>query len=231
VHVITVPKRGAPEPLLWERFGQAFGLDLAALHATTDRSNPSLGVAETALLRRLNERVNGGVLANEHYREFVRELLAHRTLSRRSGAPRLQLPDDVRAWAVALNDTWLEELGARGYDVIGSLDDLRPDPAASGDADLGSAYLDPDDPPLDQLTDAALTSLVALLQEAAALRGEVTRLHEDLGRTSEERDWAYRQAGLGLRARRAILRRADTSRVGRVAHRAYRRARGRPTDL
>ncbi len=227
VHVITVPKPGAPVTLLRERFAEAFGLDLAQLDATSDRSNPSLGVAETALVRRLNERVNGGVLTNEHYRELVRELLAHRTLSSRRGAPRLRLPDDVRAWAVELNDAWVQELAERGYDVIGSLEDLRPDPAPAGDADAGPAYLDPDDPPLDQLSDAALTGLVALLQHAAALRGEVTDLHAELARTREDRDHAYRQAGLGLRVRRAVLRRADAFPAGRAAHRVYRRLRRR----
>ena len=225
VHVITVPQRGAPETLLWQRFAQAFGLDPDALEATSDRSNTSLGVAETALVRRLNERVNGGVLANEHYREFVRELLAHRTLSRRVRSPRLQLPADVRAWAVALNEQWVEELANREYDVIGSLDDLRPDPGGSPTGD--ATYLDPDDPPLDQVSDAALSSLVALLQEATALRGEVTHLHEELARTRGELDWAYRQAGLALRVRRAVVTRAERSRPGRAALGVYRRVRGR----
>ena len=225
VHVITVPKPGAPETLLWQRFAAAFGLDPDALDATSDRSNTSLGVAETALVRRLNERVNGGVLANEHYREFVRELLAHRTLSRHAGSPRLQLPADVRAWAVALNEQWLEELADRGYDVIGALDDLRPDPA--GDPAGDPAYLDPDDPPLDQLSDVAVSSLVALLQEAASLRDEITHLHGELARTRGELDWAYRQAGLGLRFRRAVVTRAVGNRPGRAALQVYRRARGR----
>jgi len=228
VHVITVPKPGAPVNLLWERFAEVFGLDPDALDATSDRSNPSLGVAETALVRHLNERVNGGVLANEHYREFVRELLAHRTLSRRTDAPRLRLPDDVRAWAVRLNDAWIEELAQRGYQVIGSLDELRPDPLGDATDDPAApAYLDPDDPPLDQLSDAALCSLVALLQQAAALRVEVTDLHGEIARLHEELAQARREVGLSLRARRAVVSRAETSRAGRVALRVYRRARRR----
>ena len=230
VHLVTVPKPGAPVTLLWERFAQAFGLHPDALSATSDRSNPSLGVAETALLRRLNTRVNGGVLANEHYREFVRELLAHRTLSRRTDAPRLRLPDDVRAWAVDLNAQWLEDLAGRGYDLIGSWDDLRPDPAPTAStASTGAepAYLDPDDPPLDQLADAALASLVALLQQAAALRMEVGDLHGQLDRMRGERDQARREVGLSLRARRAVVIGAERSRPGRLALRVYRKARRR----
>ena len=56
-------------------------------------------------------------------RQFVRELLAHRTLSLRDGSPRLALPLDVRAWAVDLSESWIEELQARKYDAVGSLDE------------------------------------------------------------------------------------------------------------
>ncbi len=81
VHVVTVPPPDAPRGLLWERFAQVFGLDAATYATETGRHNPSLGVPETALIRRINERVNNGVLANEDYRQFVRELLAHQRLS------------------------------------------------------------------------------------------------------------------------------------------------------
>src|SRR5690242_14923745 len=98
-----------------------------------------MGAPETTLVRRVNKRVNNGVLANEDYRQLVRELLAHRTLSQRSGSPRLALPPDVRSWAVDLSEAWIEELGKRGYDVVGSLDELRPDPDAA-------PFSDPDAP-------------------------------------------------------------------------------------
>jgi len=114
VHLVTVPKPGAPRDLLWQRFTSVLGLDDVELELETDRANPSMGVPETTLVRRINQRVNNGVLANEDYRQLVRELLAHRTLSRRSGSPRLALPPDVRAWAVDLSETWIEDLAARG---------------------------------------------------------------------------------------------------------------------
>jgi len=128
VHVLTVPKPGAPRNLLWERFASVFGLVPEDFDTSTvDKANPSLGVAESALLLRINKLVNG-VLPNEQYRELVRELLAHRTLSRRPEAVRLRLPDDVRAWAVGVAEEWIDELASRGYDVVGSLAELRPDP-------------------------------------------------------------------------------------------------------
>src|SRR3712207_2909251 len=125
VHVVTVPKPGAPRHLLWQRFARVFGLDPDAFDTSTvQRANPSLGVVESSFIRKLNERVNNGVLANENYRDLVRETLAHRTLSGREDAVRLRLPPDVRAWAVDLSEQWVADLGSRGYDLVGDWEEL-----------------------------------------------------------------------------------------------------------
>ena len=154
VHVVTVPKPGAPRDLLWERFAGLFGIDPLEVERGETRANPSLGVPESALLRRVNERVNGGVLPNHRYRELVRELLAHRSLSTRTGSGRLALPPEARAWAVDLSEAWIKALDSRGYDVVGTLDDLRPDADAA-------PFVDPDQP--DEHQD---------LQTAGALAGD-----------------------------------------------------------
>ncbi|CAA9322800.1 MAG: hypothetical protein AVDCRST_MAG34-1540 [uncultured Nocardioidaceae bacterium] len=218
VHLVTVPGSGAPRELLWERFATVFGLDPADFDtAVAQRANPSLGVAESALVRRLNTRVNNGVLRNEHYREFVRELLAHRTLSWRQEVVRLRLPADVQAWAVDLSRQWIDELGARGYDVVGSLEDLRPVASHEGD------YLDPDGE-LD-LTEPALQGLAALLVRAGEMRDEIDGLHRHVGFLSEERDQARREVGLLLRKRRQFVAMADRSRSAALALGAYRRVK------
>ena len=222
VHVVTVPRPEAPGELLWQRFAAVFGLEPEAYDtARVERANPSLGVAESALVRTLNQRVNG-VLANEHYREFVRELLAHRTLSRREEKVRLRLPEDVREWAVEVSERWVEELGARGYRVVGSLEELRPAPVFD---DCG--YLDPDDDLPALVRDAAVDGLVALLLRAGELRGEVEGLHERLDAVVAERDQARREAGLVLRMKRRLVSAADRSRAAAVALELYRRARRR----
>jgi hypothetical protein len=217
VHLVTVPRPGAPRDLLWHRFASVLGLDPDALAAETSRANPSLGVPETVLVRRLNQRVNRGVLANEDYRLLVRELLAHRTLSQRNESPRLALPEDVRAWAVQLSETWIRELATRGYDVVGSLDDLRPEPADA------AAYADPDTPDEHAVADAAVQSLVTLLEESS-------RLHHDAELMRRERDAAYaeleRSRGLWFRVKRRLVRTADDNRLAAFGLAAYRRARG-----
>jgi len=217
VHLVTVPKPGAPRDLLWSRFTGVLGLDDVALELETDRANPSMGAPETTLVRRLNTRVNNGVLANEDYRELVRELLAHRTLSRRSGSPRLALPPDVRTWAVQLSEAWIEELGARGYDVVGTLEDLRPDLEAG-------EFSDPDAPDEAQVADAAVESVVTLLEEAARLRRVEHRLHRDLSSALAELD---RSRGLWFRVKRRLVNIADENRLAAFGLEVYRRARGK----
>jgi hypothetical protein len=215
VHVVTVPKPGAPRDLLWQRFTAVLGLDDVHLELETDRANPSMGVPETVLVQRINERVNNGVLAGDDYRQFVRELLAHRTLSRRSGSPRLGLPDDVRAWAVDLSESWIEELEARKYDVVGSLDELRPDEAPA-------PFVDPDEPDERAVGAAATESIVTLLEEAARLQDIEHHLRRDLASALADLD---RSRGLWFRVKRRLVGTAGNNRVAAAALASYRRAR------
>ena len=97
IHLVTVPPAGGAPELLWKRFSQVFGLDGLDLDLEPERANPSLGVPETALIRRINRAANRD-LAPADYRPLVRELLAHQTLSRRRGSPRLALPPDAYPW-------------------------------------------------------------------------------------------------------------------------------------
>ncbi len=85
VHVVTVPPPGSSPTLLWERFAGLFGIDPTEF-TPSDRANASLGVPESAMVRRLNERLND-VLPSHHYRSLVREMLVHRNLSTRQRLP------------------------------------------------------------------------------------------------------------------------------------------------
>jgi hypothetical protein len=219
VHLVTVPKPGAPRDLLWERFASVLGLDATALAPETTRANASLGVPETVLVRRINQQVNSGVLRNEDYRALVRELLAHRTLSLRTGSPRLGLPPDVRAWAVELSETWIEVLARRRYDVRGSLDELRPD-----DQDITAApFTDPDHPDEHDVADAAVSAAVTLLEEVARLLETERSLRRELDDVYEELE---RSRGLWFRAKRRLVREAEDHRAVALGLAVYRRVRG-----
>jgi hypothetical protein len=217
VHVVTVPPAGGSPDLLWERFTEAFGLGGISLALDGERMNPSLGVPETALIRRINRAANEE-LEPADYRPLVRELLAHQTLSRRSGSPRLGLPPDVHPWATELEEAWIEEVRRRGYDVVGDLDDLRGSPSPT-------EYADPDHPDESLVSGAAVDALKALLLDNARLRHELDHRREDLDRVHRELEKAYLRPT--YRWRQKTVRRLETGRAGRLAMKLYRRARGR----
>ncbi len=219
VHLVTVPQPGGPRSLLWERVRDALGIDDTGLDLEVQRANASLGAPEAALLRRINDQVNRGTKAPV-YREFVRELVAHRTLSLREG-PRIGLTAEVHAWAEQLSRSWVDTLRGRGYDVVGDLDELLP---AAHD-DRPDAAADPDHVDESQVNGAALDVIGALVTEAGRLRAEQDDLHGEVDRLHRELQQIYDSPG--YRARQLVVRVVRRSGPGRRVHRAYRRARGR----
>jgi hypothetical protein len=217
VHLVTVPPPGGPPALLWSRFSHAFGLDGLDLDLEGERANPSLGVAETALVRRINLAVNRE-LEPADYRPLVRELLAHQTLSRRTGSPRLALPPTVHPWAQDLAAAWAGEVKERGYDVVGDLADLVGPPQVS-------RWADPDHPREKQVASAALDAIRALLLENARLRQSEERLAGELHETRHALERSYLRPTYRFRER--TVRKLQTSRPGRGMLKLYRLARGR----
>jgi hypothetical protein len=216
VHLVTLPPSGSDRGELWRRFSRTFGLDDLPLDLTAERENPSLGVPETALLRTINQRVTS-VIAPPDYRPLVRETLAHQTLSRGMASARLGLAPDDHAWARELSRGWIDVLAERGYDVVGSLDDLLgPDPGP---------FADPDAVGAEELLPPALDAIGALLVEAARLRAVEEQLHAELREAREERDRA--RLTPAYRLRRRVVARLEASPAGRGTLDAYRRLRRR----
>jgi hypothetical protein len=215
VHLVTVPPPGSSPTLLWERFAGLVGIDPAEF-APTKRANTSLGVPESAMIRRLNERLND-VLPNHHYRTFVRELLVHRNLSSRPGSPRLSLPDDAYRWASDLGRSWVSELALRGYDVVGDLDDLVPGPALP--------FTDPDDVDEHAVSEAAIDALAIMTNETARLRDVEIELHgviDDLTGQLER----FRGTRT-YRAKERLVAMSHSNPLARFGLAVYRRLRGK----
>jgi hypothetical protein len=215
IHVVTVPPPGSPRDLLWKRFVSAFGLDGIDLDLGTDRANVGLGIPETYLIRRVNQLANDAVEAPD-YRELVRELLAHRTLARHTGSPRIGLPPAIYPWVSSLATAWVEELRTRGYDVVGSLADLE--------GAAPSSYADPDQPALPDVIDAAAESIVALVHDVGHRRANEERLHAEIAALRAELDRARHNPLHRLNER--LYRLLERSWAGRKALGAYYRARG-----
>jgi hypothetical protein len=220
IHLVTVPPPGGPRDELWQRFSRALGLDDVPLDLEVERVNPSLGVPETALIRRINRAVNGE-LDSSTYRPLVRELLAHQTLSRRTRSPRLALPPDVHPWARDLQTAWVEEIRARGYDVVGDLDDLTGPPPPE-------RFADPDRPAPRQVANAAVDAIKALLVENARLVTAEQAVRDELDEAYRALERSYLRPT--YRWREKTVRRLQEGALGTRLLETYRRARGRSSE-
>jgi hypothetical protein len=160
VHLVTVPQRGAPRDELWLRYCRAFSIDPAFAPADDVRSNPSLGIDETAMLRYLNRRLRRAGLDSAAYRTIVRQTLVHDTLAQRKRMRPVTLPPRVRDWAEEVAQEWVEWVQGSGIDVLGDVEDLRPR-FPDGDG----KWADPDNPRNRRIADAAIDALVAAVVE------------------------------------------------------------------
>jgi hypothetical protein len=157
LHVVTNPPRGADTGLLWQRFAGLLGVEPGSVDLTRARPNASLGMAEVEFLRRLNSELPAEV-PDWFYMWHVKETVAHRALAARPRTGRLLLPNDREAWAKEQGESLVAGLRAAGYDVIGDLADLLPQPVSEPAAS-------PSSEPAERVLDAAVTAAAALVVE------------------------------------------------------------------
>ena len=163
VHLVTVPPSGAAPGKLWRRYCRAFGIDPRwAPDGGAARSNSSLGIDETAMVRELNRRLRKAGLDSASYRTLVRHVVTHQTLVARRRMRPVTLPPSARGWAEEIAEEWIEWVEGAGIDVVGDLEDLRP--LFSEDDD----WQDADRGKPRRVADAAMDALVAVILEAAA---------------------------------------------------------------
>lgn len=165
VHVVTVPQpspvAGHEPGLLWRRFCEAFDIDPNWAPRESRRTNPSLGAAETQLLRKLNRRMERATRREASYDELIRGMLAEEELVGRESEP-VRLPPAMYPWAEEQAERWIEWAQASGVHVVGDLDELRPVRPPDD-----QPYLHPDKVPAKRQLDVALDALAAMTREAA----------------------------------------------------------------
>ena len=167
VHIVTVPPSGSDPTQLWQRFASVLEIDPAA-YATKVKpgANSSLGAAEVAVLRQLNETIADTDIPWPLYAEMFKRGLAPR-LGTRKGE-RIALPQEAYDWAVEWSHTTIASLQKAGYDVAGDLNELIPTTRSTG--------LDPDSIPGDEQAEvavAAMASLVKMLMRERSKRKPV----------------------------------------------------------
>ena len=152
VVLVTVPPPGADRELLWTRFGEAVGEDVAGL-APAPRANESIGAASALVLRRLNELLDERGLKFPAGTGIRKQELAKQVLAaRRRDEPSIGLP--VEPWVVeaaARMATGLERSGVR---IVGDLAELTP---------VEVPGIDPADVPEHEVTEAAVAGLAGIL--------------------------------------------------------------------
>jgi hypothetical protein len=128
-------------------------------------------------------------------------------------------------------------LDERGYDIVGSLDELRPDHVedtgvsepspddstrSSSDPSTGP-FADPDRPDEAAVADAATDAIVVLLQEVARLHESERVLRQEVANAYAELEASR---GAWLRTKQRLVRAADDNPVAAAGLAVYRRVRG-----
>lgn len=150
--LITVPPAGQPSSLLWERFKETAGIDASDFELEV-RRNPSVGAASAFVLRALNERLKTDPLTKTAYQHHIKHGLAKTLLAHRDAdEPKLGLSGE---WVVRRGNREIEKLRGLELNVVGDLDELRPQPVIGVDAEAITA---------ETQLDAALDGLEQLIR-------------------------------------------------------------------
>ncbi len=124
VHVVTVPPSGSPTTLLLERFARVLDVDPVRLVPEDRPSNSSLGQVEAEVLRRVNAALPEAVHQREVYAEVVKRSFSARVLGRRPSR-KILVPERHRSWCEEVAERQAVSLEQAGYQVEGTLADLR----------------------------------------------------------------------------------------------------------
>lgn len=204
VTVLTVPPADAPRELLWRRFAGVVGVPAGVADTSLAGHNASLGLAEIEMWRRVNAGI--GELPSWFYMRRLKEPLSRALPGARPAAGRLALPAERLPWARQEAQALIEGIRRAGHPVVGSLDELCPQPPAG-------VPMRPEDVRPDEVLDAALSAVHALLRQefrltvgertgpaAAAPSGVVRRIAQRLAASGPLRRTVRR---LGSRYRTA----------------------------
>jgi hypothetical protein len=219
VHVVTVPAAGATPDLLARRFGSVVGFTPEDLPKPAKWTNENTGAVGTELLRRLNERL-GGSIDNSIYKRAVATPVGRRLAAMPDrGTPEL---DDIQwKWAAESSARFAEEIAGAGYQVVGDLADLQPEPRRADGPFHRTAPTDT------ALLDAALDALVEL---AGRHSKAVARTSRETAAGRQELSGRLPRARTHLRSRafaatRRLADLAGRTPAGRYAGAAYLRRR------
>jgi hypothetical protein len=158
VHVVTVPPKTGPPGELWKRFCNAVRIDPALATVESTNFNASLGVAEASTIRRLNKLLAGKGVPRDVYIDLIREGVVRDVLGKRTDSIPVVVPEGRWKFVDRVSQEWREWIEGAGVDVVGDLGDLVPVHPGPD-----HVWVHPDSPPADQVADAAIAALAAVV--------------------------------------------------------------------
>ncbi|MGH3448094.1 MAG: hypothetical protein ACRDP4_10790, partial [Nocardioidaceae bacterium] len=172
VHVVTMPKSRATPSSLWDRFAAVCDIPPEVCDLDSAQANPTMGAAESELMRRVVSRAGEPVKDTKETGRWVRHYLTQDVLAPRNGR-KLSLSDARVEPLMERAKATVAFVQERGYDVAGDLDDLLPTPPATS-ADQPDLVSD------SELLEAATDSMARMLATVRERTLERDELREKL---------------------------------------------------
>jgi len=216
VHVISLPQSGGEPGELWRRMATVLAIDPDGYELDDLGVNASLGRESAELMRRVNEQVvERRVSLTTYNRVFKRGLAKTVLAGRREQEGKVVLPPAYHDWARDLAEQQIGAIKASGVNVVGSLDELRPQLDASAQTT--------DEPSVEGILEAGVLGLAALaISQAELVEARAAALHRveaELERSNRAN--AELRADIERRSSRPVRQALiDTSARHPVLHRA-----------
>lgn len=175
VHVVTVPRAGAPRDVLLRRFCSVMQVDPETLDLGATFSNESLGVVQAELLRRLNPHLSTPLDNFPERHRWLRGYFAHEVLLAQRGDRFTLKPHHAEVLCERGREA-IEAIRSAGYDVVGDLEELVPAPS---NPDLRH----PSDVSQSEVLESALVAIERMLTDVRTLtiqRDELTIQRDEL---------------------------------------------------
>ena len=206
MHVFTMPTASGGDIELVGRFRRAVGWD-CEIDTDLERTNESLGYLEATLLSRIQAKIPPMHWGRRE--EITRAFIARRVLAGRPDPLPILIPDEFRSWLEEQSAARIEFLRQSGFEIIGSLDDLRIDESRFGKiSEVGHEA---------EMLDAVTEVLGQLVERQAELAVRVNELSREIDPARRGR--AALHSRVGARARRIL-----SDGLGRATPRQPRRA-------
>lgn len=192
VHLIVLPQQRGDENWLPRTFFGLMDVGMDSLKFSDVARNTSMGYAEAELLR----RTVAGFNARETYQPYEIHLLVRKEWkpTEAGAGDKIGVPQAALDWCRARAERQIEEIKAGGWQVIGDLEDLRPNPSTPVFTERDSR-------------DAELA--VAMEQLGRFMTRDLDRNRKQRRRAAQEKPGTYQR----LRARAGRLKRMTLARL------------------